>query len=677
MARWRSNTRGRRGRRALIGGVAIVAAWVAPPLGVDVAHAVGAQPLSTGLNADGQLGNGTTANRLTPGLVDVPATIVSIASGREHAYALDDSGRVWAWGDNLRGAVGDGTNVDRPTPVRLSLTNVVQVEAGHYHGIALRGDGTVWTWGYGALGQLGLGTTNNRTAPVQVPGLTGVVAVAGGRDMSYAVRVDGTVMAWGGNTYGEVGDGTTTRRVSPVAVSGLDGVVEITGGRNHALVVRANGSVWGWGANERGQLGIGSTVNQTRPVQALAGPAAHVDAGAEHSLAVMIDGSVRSWGRGYRGQLGLGSTANRTTPTTIPGLSGIVDVGDGRDQSFAMNAAGDVWAWGYNDTGQLGDGTTTTRTSPVRIAGLTGIVVAQGGRGMTIFLPGAATDPDVTPPTTPGQPVATSTVAGRVDVSWPASTDDRAASLTYSIYRDGGATPIGSVAGGTVGTISFADIGRTPGAVHTYRVRASDGTNESGLSAASDPVTVAGGGGGTTLLDDDFSSGLTAWSTVGAFTLDGSLGSPASPSARAAVAGAVAYATRGLAASSTDACAAVDVRVTSVSGTARYALMKLRNSGGSSMGRIEVDANGSVQVRADVTGASFTTGASLPFGSWHRVTLCVVAGTSGSLRFELDGSPVGTWNVSTGTLPFASVQLGDNSSRTATVNWDSLVVTGP
>ena len=104
--------------------------------------------------------------------------MVQIASGREHAYALDDSGRIWAWGDNRRGAVGDGTSTDRPTPVRLSLTDVAEVEAGHYHGIARRNDGTVWTWGYGALGQLGLGTTNNRTAPVQVPGITDAVAVA-------------------------------------------------------------------------------------------------------------------------------------------------------------------------------------------------------------------------------------------------------------------------------------------------------------------------------------------------------------------------------------------------------------------------------------------------------------------------------------------------------------------
>ena len=111
-------------------GIAACLAWP----GTAVVHAAGATPLSTGLNADGQLGNGTVNQRLTPGATSL-ANIVQIASGREHAYALDDQGRVWAWGDNSKGAVGDGTTVDRRTPVMV-LSGVAEIEAGHYHGIA-------------------------------------------------------------------------------------------------------------------------------------------------------------------------------------------------------------------------------------------------------------------------------------------------------------------------------------------------------------------------------------------------------------------------------------------------------------------------------------------------------------------------------------------------------------
>ena len=661
-------------RAALVASL-LIAASVVGVAAAPVVLAAGAQPLSTGLDADGQLGNGVASSRRTPGSVSVPATMVAIAAGRQHAYALDDTGRIWAWGDNSRGAVGDGTNTDRQTPVRLALTNVVQVEAGHYHGIALRADGTVWTWGFGNLGQLGLGTTGNRNSPVQVPGLSGIAAVAAGRDMSYAVRSNGTMMAWGNNSFGEVGDGTTTRRTSPVAVVGLTNVVEVAGGRDHALVVRSNGSMWAWGANERGQVGNGSTANRLTPVEVLGGSVAHVDAGAEHSLAVMTNGTVRAWGRGQRGQLGLGTTSNQTTPTVVPGLSGIVEVGDGRDHSFAMNAAGAVWAWGNNDEGQLGDGTTTRRLSPVRINALSGIVAAQGGRAMTIFLPGASADPDVTPPSVPGKPNVTSTVAGRADVTWEASTDDRATSLTYSVYRDGGGTPIGTVLGGTSGIISYADNGLAGGSVHTYRVRASDGVNQSGLSPTSDPVTIAEGGGGGALLGDDFSGGLAGWSTTGAFNLDPSTGSTAAPSARVAVAGSRAQGRRSLSTPATNVSAAVDVRVASISGSAKYTLMKLRTSGGSSVAHVEVSSSQGLFVRADVAGPRFNVGRTLSFGSWHRLTLCVDVGPSGSLTLGLDGTEIGSWNANTGSQPVATLQLGDTAVRTATVNWDDVLVT--
>ena len=122
-ARRRSRTRAAFAVIAL-GAGATVAVHGAP------VFADGATPLSSGLNADGQLGNGTTTNRTTAGPASLGATMVQIASGREHAYALDDTGRIWAWGDNRRGAVGDGTSTDRPTPVRLSLTDVAEVEAG-------------------------------------------------------------------------------------------------------------------------------------------------------------------------------------------------------------------------------------------------------------------------------------------------------------------------------------------------------------------------------------------------------------------------------------------------------------------------------------------------------------------------------------------------------------------
>src|SRR5215218_1590968 len=115
MQRTSAHRRGRAARGAIIVALTLGAsfAWNAPGV-----QAAGSTPLSSGLNADGQLGNGTITQRTSAGPVNV-GNIVQIASGREHAYALDDQGRVWAWGDNSKGAVGDGTATDRRTPVMV------------------------------------------------------------------------------------------------------------------------------------------------------------------------------------------------------------------------------------------------------------------------------------------------------------------------------------------------------------------------------------------------------------------------------------------------------------------------------------------------------------------------------------------------------------------------------
>lgn len=114
---------------------------------------------------------------------------------------------------------------------------------------------------------------------------------------------------------------------------------------------------------------------------------------------------------------------------------------------------------------------------------------------------------DVLPPSVPAKPVATAASARSATVTWPASTDNVAASITYTVHRDGGATPVGTVTSSATGTISFTDTGLAPVSTHTWQVRASDGDNASALSEASDPVTTPVAVGvamtGLEMLDND------------------------------------------------------------------------------------------------------------------------------------------------------------------------------
>lgn len=138
-----------------------------------------------GAYSSGQLGNGTTSYiGLSPIQVPSISNVIAIAARESRTFALKSDGTVWGWGDNNRGQLGDGTiSIDRTTPVQMkgpngegALNNVAAISVGGDYSVALKRDGSVWTCGENMEGALGDGTTTNRNqlTPVQVLGSGGV-----------------------------------------------------------------------------------------------------------------------------------------------------------------------------------------------------------------------------------------------------------------------------------------------------------------------------------------------------------------------------------------------------------------------------------------------------------------------------------------------------------------------
>ncbi|HYO53144.1 RCC1 domain-containing protein, partial [Archangium sp.] len=120
------------------------------------------------------------------------------------------------------------------------------ITAGNAHTMALKQDGTVWGWGWNGIGQLGDGTTLQRNTPVRA-GINAPSAVVTFGNHTMAVKPDGTVWAWGLNEYGELGDGTTTQRNTPVQVPGISNVIAVATGVYHTVALKRDGTLWAWG----------------------------------------------------------------------------------------------------------------------------------------------------------------------------------------------------------------------------------------------------------------------------------------------------------------------------------------------------------------------------------------------------------------------------------------------
>ncbi len=324
----------------------------------------------------------TWALPATPVAADTTPTTNVIAAS-DHTCVVTTSGGVKCWGDNSDGGLGDGTTTASSTPVDVAglASGVVAIAAGDRYSCALTSSGTVKCWGYNQFGQLGDGTNLDRATPVDVTGLpSGVSAIDARGEHTCALMTAGGVKCWGANGNGQLGDGTTDSSGVPVDVAGLtSGVSAIAVGGEHTCALTSGGGLKCWGWNAKGQVGIGTTIDSSTPVDVpgLAGTVSAVAAGGRHTCALMTAGAVSCWGYNEFGQLGDGTTTDSPMPVAVAGLpSSIRAITTGGNFSCALKTDGGVKCWGLNAAGQLGDGTYTDSPAPVDVAGLAGGVSA-------------------------------------------------------------------------------------------------------------------------------------------------------------------------------------------------------------------------------------------------------------------------------------------------------------
>ncbi len=152
-----------------------------------------------GENGAGQLGDGTTTDSTTPVTVEGLTHVTQLAASASHNLALLADGSVRAWGSDKFGelgsevATGCGRSGDpcATTPIVVPLPQASAVSAGLGFSLAIAG-GRVYSWGKNRYGTLGDGTQNDHTAPTPVGTLAGATLLAAGEQHALALVAGNT-----------------------------------------------------------------------------------------------------------------------------------------------------------------------------------------------------------------------------------------------------------------------------------------------------------------------------------------------------------------------------------------------------------------------------------------------------------------------------------------------------
>lgn len=340
-----------------------------------------------------------------------------VAMGTHHSCAVLETDVVECWGDNEWGQLGNGEiggTAVQPEPVQ-GVDSVARIFAGQTHSCALTSDNKLYCWGGNEVGQLGNGTFDQSSTAVAIDDQDidgNIVEVALGDHHSCVLTDQSGVYCWGGHERGQVGIGSseTAAFATPQYVEAFDemmaegeSIIDLVAGGQHTCAVSESlpgsaDTLYCWGRNDNGQLGLGDTEDSSLPrgvsvdvtEEGSSVEVRGVAAGALHSCAYDEDGDVYCWGRTSSGRLGVDEefeSLSQPDPLLVEGLPSVNALYSGGAMSCAVMSEGEHACWGSNSHGQLGEEETPVKT-PAAASELNGVqALSIGGNHLCVVTP--------------------------------------------------------------------------------------------------------------------------------------------------------------------------------------------------------------------------------------------------------------------------------------------------
>jgi len=296
-------------------------------------------------------------------------------------YVLFNSGRLFAWGNNEYGQLGNGNFLNTDSPVEIifnSLLNgekIISITLSATTVFAITSEGRVYGWGgHNNIGAVGNGLSLDQSTPIllQFPFLSQgekIISIKSGWAGKFALTNFGKVYGWGlNNDYSPLGIGYVSNTIiTPTQIEflGLDNdeiVLELYMGYDTKFALTNYGRVYEWGrATTLGVISNARAINFSGILSTEKILSIYTQGYSTFALTTL--GRIYSWGSNYAGQLGLGDRNDRNNPTiiSIVGLyqneiiSRIVTA-DESISTFAITNQNRLFGWGHNWDGTIGIG---------------------------------------------------------------------------------------------------------------------------------------------------------------------------------------------------------------------------------------------------------------------------------------------------------------------------------
>lgn len=314
----------------------------------------------------GQLGDGKVGpDSMVPQAVKGGKKWRAVSAGGASTCGIKNSGKLFCWGVNHRGQVGDGSTTVRAKPVVIAKNSKFKsVNASWFNTCAITSKAKLYCWGDNAAGQLGPVNAKQSAKPVKIPGGKWATVSVGSRFVC-GTKTDGSLWCWGGNLFGQLGIGSYAGKNRPSRVGTSTGWVEASTSWSHTCALNTTGQVYCFGRNTYGALGNGNVETTPTPQLVLGGRKA-VDITTYEGGSCLLDdaGQVWCWGNNAYGLIGDGSVPFTMEPAAGP--TGMTQIEGGWRHVCGLTSTG-ATCWGANDRAQLGNGTLTSSPSPTEV----------------------------------------------------------------------------------------------------------------------------------------------------------------------------------------------------------------------------------------------------------------------------------------------------------------------